>query len=685
MSFITSQHHQAFENFWVSNTGAVLVGVTAEQLTPQAIGFYDVSPSCKEVNVSLANPNIKKTKRMKIKMGRIQAHDDSLALRNDFRPFETLPFTGSDIVSFTGVKTEIPNRGNWRQKRIALGYDGLDAGKSLSAILDDKPVVFTFILQGDPIQKFFGQNQISYEYAVDKGLCLGACDCFDACGKVDCKTLLAGLKKSMQIPLPKVLSTGAIVKRPITDFITLDTITKCTSTAPVVAPTLIDYEKYTISICDDGASTLSQLSAFYPGKNVTLESRVDSVSTYAFWQLASEDAPEDFTMTKHVLPICGTCPTCPDAYTSVAGLKVVQVRVACGADIPTLDGSVSTTLMASTLSGGDVYLIKLPLTKTDAEIEEQFEGCLEGTIIGVEGASCVGEEISFEWKQCESCAKTTKDFMLILTDNDCPTGDHLADLQKAYPGLDVRYNRTDANAIVQGACITSYLGTVTSDCLAPDATCGVDDNTTYSFTPPAAYKGKFWEEKATIQLAPDCTIPVEATDCCVCGIIVEGKAFHPTTLKECSPGILEYNPGDYLGVKVHVTAYTYDPTGNPCDVSKEYITTLQEEKLPSALSGKLVQKYERATLSYQNIRYAGNVYLDELNGFELTAKPTLFYDQYRLVLRGKLNYSENRLMDGVDDIAYNFLFASGTGKSFESHINALILSSGNPDLSAVVL
>lgn len=680
MSFITSQHHQAFENFWVSNTGAVLVGVTADQLTPQAIGFYDVSPSCKEVNVSLANPNIKKTKRMKIKMGRVQGHDDSLALRNDFRPFETLPFSASDIVSFSGVKTEIPNRGNWRQKRVALGYDGFDASKSLSSILDDKPVIFTFILQGDPIQKFFGQNQVNYEFAVDKGLCLGACDCMDACGKVDCKVLLAGLKKAMQIPLPKVLSTGAIVKRPITDFVKLDTITKCTSTLPPVTPTLIDYKKWTISICDDGASTLSQLSAAYPGKVVSLESREDSVSTYAFWQLATDADPVSFEMAKHVLPICGKCPTCPDVYTPVDGLKVVQIRVACGAAAPTLANSVSTTLMASSLTGGDAYLIKVPLTETDAAIEAQLVGCLDGAIIGVEGASCLGEAVVFDWKQCETCAKTTKDFMLILSDKDCPTGDHLEDLQVAYPDYNVRLN-----TLVSGGCISSYLATVTSDCLHPEITCGLDDNTNYQFVAPAPYKGKHWEEKAVIQLAPDCTIPVETTDCCVCGIIVEGKAFHPTTLKECSPGILEYNPGDYLGVKVHVTAYTYDPTENPCDVSKEYITILQEEKLPSALSGKLVQKYERATLSYQNIKYAGNVYLDELNGFELTAKPNLFYDQYRLVLRGKLNYAENRLMKGVDDIAYNFLFASGTGKSFEEHINTLILSSGNPDLSAVVL
>lgn len=680
MSFITSQHHQAFEDFWVSNTGAVLVGVTSEELTPQAIGFYDVSPSCEEVNLSLANPNIRKTKRMKIKMGRTKSHDDTLALRNDFRPFETLPFSASDIVSFSGVKTEIPNKGNWRQKRVALGYDGFDASKSLNSILDAKPVIFTFILQGDPIQKFFGQNTVSYEFAVDKGLCIGSCDCLDACGKVDCKTLLKGIKEAIQLPLPKVLSTGAIVNRPLTDFVKIDTITKCTSTTTAVPPTLINYKKWTISICDDGVSTLSHLSAFYSGKKIFLESRENSVSTYAFWQLETEVDPTSFTFAKHILPICGVCPTCPDTYTPIEGLKVVQIRVACGAAAPTLANSISSTLTASTLSGGDVYLIKVPSTQTNEEIEAQFLGCLEGSIIGVEGSSCIGETVSFVWKQCESCSKASKEYMLVLSDKECPVGDHLEDLQAAYPGLSIKLN-----TLVSGGCISSYLATVTSDCVSPENACAVDDNTSYNFVAPAPYKGKLWEEKSIIQLAPDCTIPVETTDCCVCGIIVEGKAFHPTTLKECSPGILEYNPGDYLGVKVHVTANTYDPTENPCDVSKEYITILQEEKLPSVLSGKLAQKYERATLSYQNIKYTGNVYLDELNGFELTAKPNLFYDQYRLVLKGKLNYSENRLMQGVDNIAYNFLFASGTGKSFESHMNSLILSAGNPDLNAVVL
>lgn len=679
MSFITSQHHQAFENFWVSNTGVVQVGAKADALAPQSIGFYKVEANCStDENLSISMPNIKKTKRLKIKMGKVQAPDNFETLRQNSRPLETHAFTAKDIVSFTGVKTEVPNRGNWRQHKIALGYDGFDAKKSLNKILDAKPVIFTFILQGDPIQRYFGQNQVEYEFAVDKGLCHGECDCFDACGKVDCKILVEGLKKAMQLPIPRVLSTGAVVSRPITDFIKLDTITKCTNTTPAAAPVTVQYKKYEISICDDGATTLGLLSGAYPGKRITQTKREDSVTTYEFWQPAADAAPADFVIQKHVLPICGSCPTCPESYTSLAGVKNIEVRVACGAAAPVVPGAILTSLITSSLTGGDAYIVSVPTTTTDAAIDTALTGCVDYTVLGEVGASCLGTDATFSWTTCEECGKASKEYMIILTDNDCPVGDHLTELQAKYPDLVIALDQT-------GSCIHSYKATVLSDCVTPDLACGVDDNTAYSFQAPAPFKGKQWENKVTVQLEPNCDVTATPEDCCVCGIIVEGKAFHKDTLKECSPGILEYNPGDILGVKVHVTAYTYDPTDNPCNVTAEYVTTLQEEKLPRVTPGSMVQKYERARLAYEHKFYSGNVYLDEFNGFSLVAKPKYYYDHYRLVLRGKLNADVNRLMDGVDDIAYNFYFKEGMGKSFEAHINSLVLSAGNPDVHAVIL
>ena len=677
MAYVTSQHHQNFENFWVSNSGAIQSGVSAEDLAPQAIGFFDCSPNCEEENLAVSTPNIKKTKRMKIKMGRAKTVGDQMIFRQSNSPIETLCFTASDIVSFSGQKSEIPNKGNWRQQKIALGYDGFDASKSLNSKLDAKPIIFTFILQGDPIQRYFGQNQVEYEFAVDKGLCLGDCDCFDACGKVDCKQLTEGLKKAMQFPIPKVLTTGAVVKRPITDFININSITRCNPNVPPVAPVLTEYKKWQLSICDDGNTTLSLLAAKYQGVKIKLESREDGISTYSFWQPATAADPVDFTLAKHVQPICGVCPTCPDAYTSVAGTKIVQVRVACGAAAPAVPGAITTTLVSSSLSGGDAYLVTVPVATTDAAIEAALTGCVEYAILGEQGPSCVGSDVTFSWKSCEICNKTVKEYMIVLSDKDCPSGDHLAELQAAYPNLVIAIGQ-------EGSCAKSYTTEVMSDCVKPSENCLITEET-YSFRPPSPFRGRIWTDSSTIQLDPNCEIVPEPTDCCVCGLVVEGKAFHKDTLAPCTPGILEHNPGDLLGVRVHVTAYTYDPTGSACDVTKEYITVLQDERIPSGTPGSLVMKYERARLAYENRYYSGNYYLDQANGFNLVAKVGVWYDHYRLVLKGKLNYAENRLMLGVDDTAYNFYFASGTGKDFETKMNSLILSTGNPDFNAVVL
>jgi hypothetical protein len=677
MSFITSQHHQAFENFWVSNSGAIQVGVTADNLAPQGIGFFDCGANCAEENLSVSMPNIKKTKRMKIKQGIVKLNDFQYISRQSNNPLETHCFTAADIVSFSGTKSDIPNKGNWKQQKIALGYDGFDASKSLNAKLDAKPISFTFILQGDPIQRYFGENQISYEFSVNKDMCLGDCDCFDACGKVSCNTITENLKKAMQFPLPKVLKSGAVVKRPITDFININTITKCNPVTPPVAQILVEYSKWSISICDDGATNISRLAAAYPLAKISQESRSEGITTYSFWQPTTAPDPVDFTLSKHVLPICGSCPTCPEVYTPVAGTKAIQVRVACGAAAPVVPGAITTELVASSLSGGDAYIVTVPTTTTDVAIETALTGCVEFAILNEQGPSCVGTDVTFSWSSCEICNKTEKEYMIVLSDKDCPAGDHLAELQAAYPTLVIAAGQA-------GSCAHSYLTTVQSDCVKPSEDCLITDEF-YSFTAPVPFKGKMWENSTTIQLDPNCTIVPEVDDCCVCGIVVEGKAFHRETLAECTPGILEHNPGDLLGVRVHVTAQTWDPTGNPCDATKEYITILQNEKIPMGTPGSLLIKYERSRLAYENKLYSGNHYLDQANGFNIVAKVGTWYDNYRLVLRGKLNYDENRLMKGVDDIAYNFYFASGTGKDFETQMNSLILSAGNPELNAVIL
>ena len=671
MNSVTGQLKQSFSTAWVSNSGAVDTGVSASNLGAEVFAVYSADASCQaEEPVALANPTFKKAKRVKIKQGlQYFGGGDAFALtRAKNNPRETFEFTKEDIIAWEGLKA----RKGSKQHIVALGYDGLDASKSLNAKLDVKPMIFTFALEGDPIQRYFGQNRVMYEFTLDKNMCPSDCECTDTCGKVHCATIQDALLKAMSIPYPRVLGSGVTVKRPLTDFVKLNTISKCAT--PAVAPALTLFKKWQLSICDDGVSTIGQLSAALGNKKVTLESRVDSISTYSFWQKATDADPADFTITTHVQPICGACPTCPDTYTSVPAVKVIQATVACGGVLPAIAGSISTSLQASSLQGGDVYLVKVPTTVTDAAIAAAYSGCIDYTILGEETQLCVGSSVTFEWKTCETCNKTVKDYMITIGDKDCGNADWLVELQAAYPSLVVTIDKV-------GTCVHSYKTTVYSDCVK-DEDC--DKDVVFNFKAPSPFKGQSWVEYKSINTNPDCTVVAEtAPDCCACGIIVEGKVFTRNYV-ECRQGWEVYDPNEVLGVKVHVTAKSYDYTGNPCDDTKEYITVLQQPVLPRGASGLLVQKYEKATLAYENKFFDTNPFVNDMDGFHLVAKPHLFYDTYTLKLKRR-GHESTYINEFQDTMTYYFYVPEGKGKQLEALINPLVLSAGNPDLKAVVL
>jgi hypothetical protein len=673
MNSVTGQLEQSFTTAWVSNSGSVAMGVTTSNLAPETFAVFEASPSCNaEESVSLTNPTFKKAKRVKIKQGITPfSGANSFALsRQKGLPRETFEFTKDDIVSWTGVKAK---KGS-KQHIVALGYNGIDASKSLNAKLDLKPIIFTFILEGDPIQRYFGTNTVIYEFTVDKGMCPSDCECTDKCGKVDCKQIQKGLMKAMSIQFPKVLGNGMVVRRPITDFIKVNTVSKCATAS--VPPVLTEYKKYQISICDDGVSTLGPLANTLQNKKVVLESRVDSVSTYSFWQKATDSEPVDFVLTKHTQPICGVCPTCPDTYTSVPEVKVVQVRVACGGILPVIAGTIASSLVSSTLSGGDVYIVKVSTSTTDEQLETALDGCVEYSVVGIESQLCVGDDISFSWKSCETCNKTTKAYMITIGDKNCDgnVSHYLKELQEAYPNLVISIDKV-------GTCIHSYKTEVFSNCIA-DEDCGKDQ--TFSFEAPTDFKGIQWTEFKETSNEPDCTTdPLETPDCCACGLIVEGKVF-TRNFVECQQGWEQFDPSELLGIKVHVTATSYDYTSNPCDETKEFVTVLQQPTVTRGASGLLVQKYEKATLAYENKFFDTNPFINDVSGFRLVAKPHLYYDTYALKLKRR-GHDRTYILNEQNHTTYYFYVPEGQGKQIEALINPLVLSSSNTDLKAVIL
>jgi hypothetical protein len=673
MSDVFGQNGQAFKAAWVSNSGSVSRGAKLGNLAPEQIGIFAANQYCtKEESISLTTPNFKINKRLILKQGlHPYASQNYPALtRHTKHARESVEFEASDILSWTGIKADP----EFLPERIAIGYNGLDASKSLSGKLDAKPLFVNIRLSGEPIKRFFHTNFINYRINVDKHLCVGDCDCFDACGKLKCDIVADKILDSVtKDSLFVVAKSGKMLKAPVRQFIKAHKVKKCDT--PAVAPTLTEMRKYTISLCDDGSTTIARLAAAYPTAKIELESRIEQTSTYSMWLPSTAPVPADFTLTSHIQPICDVCPTCPDTYTAVPGLKVVQVRVACGSAAPVLAGSVSSTLMSSTLSGGDVYIIKVPLTQTDDAIVAQLTGCLEGGVIGTESKSCVGSTATFEWKTCENCFQTTKDYMIVLPDLNCTLGtDRLAELQDAYPDLVITLDKT-------GECIHSYKTTMTSNCVAEED-CG--KLVTYEFNRPAGYDSEQWVEYKNIITAPDCTVPAASVDpCCVCGVVFETAKWDSES-DQCTFGWTTWHPNNDKPVRMQINIHSLDYSDNPCDLTPEYHTVLQRLKVPVGAHGGFVQEKERNFMLHEGKAFETNPFAAKNNGFIITAKEHLFYDQYILRLK-KPSYGTSHVAAHQESYDYIFYVPSGEGKALEKLINELVLSAGNPDLRAVML
>ena len=678
MSGIFGQLDQSFRAVWVSNSGAVGLGVEVENLGPEQIAVFAADAYCDptEGSVSLSSPSFKKHKRVVIKQGIHPFAAQGLPglSRQNKSPRKSIEFEASDIINWKGTKGD---SSPVKPQIVSIGYDGFDASKSLNNIkLDAKPLYVNIRLSGEPIKRYLHRNYVDHRFMIDKGLCVGDCECFDACDKVPCDRIADGIIKhineqSLFVNGPR----GMMYNAPLRQFLKASKLKKCTT--PEVAPTLSEKKKWSISICDDGSTTIGKLYAAYPNKSITLDSRIDSISTYSFWQKATDADPAPFTLTTHVQPICDTCPTCPDTYTEVPASKVVQIRVACGADAPTLTGQLSSDLVSSSLSGGDVYLIKVPATTSDIAIETQLDAltCMEGVIIGLESKACVGSEVTFEWASCENCFYTSKEYQIVLPDTDCHKGEsRLAELQAAYPDLVIVDD-------VAGECMHSYKTTTESDC-RPEEDCG--KLVEYKFTAPSAFEGIAWKEYKVISTDPSCEAPAEVVEpCCVCGVAIE-TAFWDTQSDECTFGWTNWDPNFKKPVMVQVNIHSSDPSDNYCDQTTHYSTVLQKLSMNTGTSGGYVQELERNHLLYEQKYWSQNPYSNQVSGFKIVAKEHLVYDHYVLTLR-KRQYGHSHHLEHQGFVEYHFYIPTGEGKAFEGFMNSLVLSAGNPELQAVIL
>lgn len=691
------QLDQSFKALWINNRGAVSKNQKLSDLGPEAIGVFPADVvNGKGEPVSLSVPSFKNHSKLILKQGLhpTLGSKNPIITRTDGKPRETSEFTASDIVEWRGKKGQKGSVG----EIVVIGYDGLDASQDLAkgVKLDAKPMYLNMTLSGEPIKRFFGKSYINHRIAINKDLCIGDCDCYDACGKVDSNLIADKIIREietgyLQTPGPKGLSTVYL-----SSLLKVSKIRKCAEgiTLPTVATK--EYKKWQITIPTAFAGAAGQLASKNPTLVIDQENRGLGEVTYTTWTDTTVTTLPDITFTDYLLPVCDTCPDCPVESEQFAGVRKVQVRVPKGVTPATINranpaydpenpGSVPATISAqisrilysSDIFTGDVYIVTVHADTTDAEITSALDATSILDILEDTSIYCVGPDTTFSWATCESAFTTTKEFELVLNNHHCDKeADRLEEVQAAYPELVVTVKQV-------GTCITSYKTTIESDKL-PAEDCDKEFGT-FRFVKPASYQGFAWKELTPVNEFPVCT-PAEEDEkpCCVTGLMFE-TARWDEDLAECGFGYTSWSPTLTKPIKLQLNVHSLDWSGNPCDEVPIYSKVLQKATFEKGTDGRLVQEWEKIQLHYENGNgWRLNPYANDALNVKFTAVPEAIYDVYYLTIKRK-QFGTSHGWSNQNKTTYAFPVISGQGKEFEEYMNQLVLSAGNPKLKAVIL
>jgi len=565
-------------------------------------------------------------------------------------PRKTKAFSPEDIVSFKGIKADKRHQG----QIVALGYDGVDASKTLTALLDVKDLRINVRLWGNLIHKITGNRKtLTNNFYINKGCLSNGCDVNSVvAGEQIADSLIEQITKSYLTPGYK-----------LTDLVQVRKIKKY-AVDPAAPTGLIPFHKFTVSIPDDGSNAaLGLIQAQYPGKLVTRIGRLGVNSTYQVWTqdtFTSSYAPTVPASVSLAARSIAECEVCPSGSTKVDSAKAYELKGLASLSAPVISGGTVTLVGSSGLS--KTYLVTFADTAVDATVIAAGVALGYTTrLVSTTRDICNFTATTYAWANVGSANKAPTDWKITIADTACGT-DRLAELQANYPGFTVAVD-------AEGTCVHTYKITNYSEPVEPG--CYPDD---YRFTYPSAFENKEWVKFTTTLEVPDCTDVVATTPCVAVGVVFESKIEENPTVDDFTYGYYGYDQNRIDPVHIEITVQSLDPNSNACDEPTYPVTKLQSIIYPKG-EGRYVMERERESLAYEQHKWSTNPLINKAFGFTFNAKDGKYYDEYQIGI--KHEWSQGGFSQKSKD-AYlvSVFFEEGQGKQFETLMNGVIAKNG---------
>lgn len=633
-------HNQAFRDVFVVSNPALLTSGDSTNLAIGQLGVFNYDP--RKDRLAIASPDFQANKAIQLIVGTPPVPTNLLGAVAD-QSKVSKPIKGKKLLKWEGRAAQ---RG--QTQIVAIGYDGFDSTKTLTAQCEQSKDVFVK-LSGGPIDQAFhteGRGLVR-QYSLFSGCCD---DCGDDCAASSAEAMADDLVN--QINNDPILSLGSATNTPYTPGnIPTNKLIRAKKIIGATAPTPdATATQYLLAVCDNGDNvSLGAVQAQYPTLSVTRISRSGSTSTY---QVVKTGAiPTAFNDSG--LPIINDCPVCPSGYTLVASAYITKITRQDAGDSTALTNletaySIVSPETASRIKyqfGQSTYIVTTSAVISAPAVPTDFIESL-----GQSRNSCViTTPISIAWTVGQTWIAFNRTYSITLEDNVCGTS-RLSELQALYPDLVI----TDNGAGTGTACVHNFSTVILSAFAAPG--CPAD---AAQWTAPDAYFGIEWTPA-----------PLSSSNTVV-GVLIE-SAYVDLITNECAYMFWKY---DAEPIFIEVSQHDQDYNGKPTICAGDWsVKEIQNVTLPIGV-GSQVRDQEIYFKGYERKYWDVNPIVRQYQDALVQADPLLYYDQYTLEF--SFSYHEFYFSEKMTDYyRAEFYFPEGTGKQFQEAINSWVTSIG---------